>query len=330
MASFGEHLRQIRELKGLSVEDVSRASKINPHFIAALEIDNFDVLPGGVFNRGFIKAYARCCGADERELLSEYDQLLKQKRGPDLQLLPVDKPVSTEKSRPTGRYTPAIIAFVLIVIVGGFFYIRSTRTKLSPKPEVENAAVQPPPTGVQSPASSSPSTAENPVLPAVLPPNPSGEPSPGSGPETDTTGTSKPADSSKPGLPGSKSDTAKDQSTSALGEKKPPSTPAPEAQGNPEEKKPAEGVTVARGKGPISLQIAAKENTWLSIRKDGQEVYRKIMLSKETLHFSAKEKLEIVCGNAGGVTFTVDGRTLPPLGRTGEVKSVTYARPTRP
>jgi hypothetical protein len=54
------------------------------------------------------------------------------------------------------------------------------------------------------------------------------------------------------------------------------------------------------------------------------------MLSKETLHFTAKEKLEIVCGNAGGVTFTVDGKPQPPLGRSGEVKSVTYERSARP
>jgi cytoskeleton protein RodZ len=117
---------------------------------------------------------------------------------------------------------------------------------------------------------------------------------------------------------------------STVEEKKQPSTPSREEQVNSPGGKQAEDVVVSRGKGPISLQIAAKENTWLLVRRDGTEIYRKIMLSKETLHFTAKEKLELVCGNAGGVTLTVDGKALPPLGRSGEVKSVTYARPAHP
>jgi cytoskeleton protein RodZ len=325
MSSFGERLKKFRELKGLSVEDVSRASKINPRFISALEDNNFDGLPGGVFNRGFIKAYARCCGADEGELLTEYDQLLRQTRGHDLQFLPVDKPASLESSQ-TGRYVPAVIAFVLIVIVAGFFYLRSTRTKISPKSRVESAAVQPSPATAQSRPPSNTSPAENPLLPSVLPPNLSGDP--GQGTAAETVGTLKPGDSSGSEPPtAARSDATKDPSASTVGEKKPLSTPVPEARVNPGEKNPAEDVIVRRGKGPIRLQIEAKENTWLLIHRDGLEVYRKILLSRETLHFTAKEKLEIVCGNAGGVTLTVDGRILPPLGRTGEVKSVTYARP---
>jgi cytoskeleton protein RodZ len=327
MASFGEHLKQIRELKGLSVEDVSRHSKINPHFIEALEAENFDTLPGGVFNRGFIKAYAKCCGADERELLSDYENLLKQKKGFDLQLLPVDKPAPSEGSRSTGRYVPAAIALVIIGVVGAFFYLRSTRMKVPQRTEAENASVQAPPIATHNEPSSQAPLSENPAVPAVLPPNPSAEQNSGSGTSPEGISTSNsPGPSKSDATPQS----PQSQSFSAVEERKQPSTPPREAQVGSSDSQPAEDVVVSRGKGPIRIQIAAKENAWLSIRRDGTEIYRKIMLSKETLQFTAKEKLEIVCGNAGGVIFTVDGKTLPPLGRSGEVKSVTYARPAHP
>ena len=328
MASFGEHLKQIRELKGLSVEDVSHLSKINPHFIEALEADNFETLPGGVFNRGFIKAYARCCGADERGLLSEYENLLKQKRGPDLQLLPVDKPAPAEGSRSTGRYVPAAIALVVIVVAATLFYLRSNRVKPPERAGAENASVQPSPAVVQNPPSSQASPSEKSAVPAVLPPNPGSEQTPGSGTSPETSSSSASPTASKPEPAASQA--SRGQPVPAVEEKKQPSASSQPASTGSPDNKPAEDMVVSRGKGPITIQIVAKENTWLSVRRDGTEIYRKIMLSKETLHFTAKEKLEIVCGNAGGVTLTVDGRTLPPLGRSGEVKSVTYARPAQP
>lgn len=321
MASFGEHLKQIRGSKGLSVEDVSRLSKINPHFIEALEADNFDALPGGVFTRGFIKAVARCCGADERELLSEYENLQKQKRGPDLQILPVDKPAPSESPRLMGRYLPAVIALVLIVLVGAFLFFRSTRMKPPQRTEAENASVQAPPAAAKTAPSSQVAPSENPSVPAVLPRSPESEQNPAAGTSLEAAST--------PGSPGqSKSEPAP---AVAKAEGAPqPSTSSQEAQVRSPDSKPSGDVVVSRGKGPISLQIAARENTWLSVRRDGTEIYRRIMLSKETLHFTAKEKLEIVCGNAGGVTFTLDGKAQPPLGRSGEVKSVTYERSARP
>ncbi|MBZ5536752.1 MAG: DUF4115 domain-containing protein [Acidobacteriia bacterium] len=336
MASFGEHLKQIRELKGLSGEDVARLSKINPHFIEALENDNFDVLPGGVFNRGFIKAYARCCGVDERELLSEYENLQKQKRGTDLQLLSVDKPVPSEGPRSMGRYLPAVIALAVIVSVSTYFYLRSTRTSVPQRTGGENAGVQSSPTAARNVPSSQSPPSENPAVPAVLPPSPGGEQTPNSGQSPDATSTTGSPGSlkSEPTPPVIKGEAGQQpsqgQPLSTVEEKKLPSTSPREAQVNSPGSKQAEDVVLSRGKGPISLQIVAKENTWLLVRRDGTEIYRKIMLSKETLHFTAKEKLELVCGNAGGVTLTVDGRTLPPLGRSGEVKSVTYARPAQP
>ena len=53
---FGEHLKREREMRGVSLEEVSAATRISPRFLEAIENEKWDELPGGVFNRGFIRA----------------------------------------------------------------------------------------------------------------------------------------------------------------------------------------------------------------------------------------------------------------------------------
>jgi len=72
MASFGDNLRQQRELRGISLRDISEATKISVRFLEALENDRIDVLPGGIFRRSFVKEYARFVGLDAERMVSEF------------------------------------------------------------------------------------------------------------------------------------------------------------------------------------------------------------------------------------------------------------------
>jgi cytoskeletal protein RodZ len=69
---FGEHLRRERELRGVSLEEIAAATRISTRFLEALENEQWDRLPGGAFNRGFIRSIARFLGIDEDGLVSEY------------------------------------------------------------------------------------------------------------------------------------------------------------------------------------------------------------------------------------------------------------------
>lgn len=71
--SFGERLKRERELREVSLNEVTVATRISVRFLDALENEEWDKLPGGVFNRGFVRAVARYLGLDEENLLSEYD-----------------------------------------------------------------------------------------------------------------------------------------------------------------------------------------------------------------------------------------------------------------
>ncbi len=72
MGSFGERLRHERELRGITLPELSEATKIGPRYLRALESDRFDQLPGGIFNRGFVRAIARYMKLDERHWMAEY------------------------------------------------------------------------------------------------------------------------------------------------------------------------------------------------------------------------------------------------------------------
>lgn len=69
---FGEHLKREREMRGVSLEEVSSATRISTRFLVAIESGQWDQLPGGAFNRGFIRSTSRYLGLDEDGMVAEY------------------------------------------------------------------------------------------------------------------------------------------------------------------------------------------------------------------------------------------------------------------
>jgi len=72
MSTFGEELRRERELREISLREVSHATKINMRYLEALESNEFEHLPGGVFNRGFVRAYCQFIGVDAEAMVNAY------------------------------------------------------------------------------------------------------------------------------------------------------------------------------------------------------------------------------------------------------------------
>ena len=65
-------LASIRKTKGISLEEISRNTKLKVTTLKAIEDGNFDVLPGGVYNISYLRQYARAIGADESSLVQVY------------------------------------------------------------------------------------------------------------------------------------------------------------------------------------------------------------------------------------------------------------------
>jgi len=83
---FGAHLKSERELRGVTIDEVSSTTKIHARYLHALENNQFEKLPGEVFIHGFIRSIAKVIGADENELLSAYSDIIKNSSHEDLRL----------------------------------------------------------------------------------------------------------------------------------------------------------------------------------------------------------------------------------------------------
>lgn len=72
MVSLGEELKRERELREITLREISDATKISVRILEAIENDNYRILPGGVFNRNFLRAYAGFIGLDPEVIVRKY------------------------------------------------------------------------------------------------------------------------------------------------------------------------------------------------------------------------------------------------------------------
>lgn len=109
--TFGERLKRERELREVSLEEVAKGTRIAERFLEALENEQWNKLPGGVFGRGFVRSIARYLGLSEENLLSEYDLARGESANPALQ-----KPEERIPSPP--KWMPALAAVALVALLG--------------------------------------------------------------------------------------------------------------------------------------------------------------------------------------------------------------------
>src|SRR5213080_5499517 len=75
MTNFGTNFKRAREAKGISIDQIASETRISTRFLLAIENEQFHLLPGGIFNRGFIRAYAEKVGLDPNQAVADYSLL---------------------------------------------------------------------------------------------------------------------------------------------------------------------------------------------------------------------------------------------------------------
>ena len=168
---FGEHLRREREMRGVSLDEISAATRISTRFLEAIENDQWDRLPGGVFNRGFIRSIARFLGLDEDSLVAEY--ALGNSSVAPAQLTAKPIPMANHMPR---NWRPALTAAVVVIVLiaGGIFGVhrhgKDARAWMDSRYQAVRAAEKPavPPNASAAPAyaasaSSVPAAASDPA-----------------------------------------------------------------------------------------------------------------------------------------------------------------------
>jgi cytoskeleton protein RodZ len=150
---FGEHLKREREMRGVSLEEISAATRISTRFLAALESEQWDQLPGGVFNRGFIRSVARFLGLDEESLVSEYSLETKSANITTA----VVPPPALSRRVPWSAVT-SFVVLAAILAAGWFAYARygarlATLLHRRPAPASASDLPGPPPSTAVAPKS---------------------------------------------------------------------------------------------------------------------------------------------------------------------------------
>ena len=121
MSSFGETLRRERELRQISLREIAEATKINLRYLDALERDDFKHLPGGVFNKGFVRAYAQFIGIDPETMVTAYleedgrQQARASRAGGTTAIVP--EAVAHSRSLDVRLWFVALVAVLLLVVL---------------------------------------------------------------------------------------------------------------------------------------------------------------------------------------------------------------------
>ncbi len=278
MNAFGDRLRRERERRGVTVHDISESTKISSRFLRALEAEDYPNLPGGVFNRGFLRAYCKYLGMDEEELVAEFDAAFTAYQAERLKLLPV-VPVPEKKVPKLKLPRYALIAIASVVAIAavsvGTWLLGSSQKQSNPEATAS--------------ASESPST-----------------PQPDAAKESSTADSQPETTPVKIAVAKTEGLYSRNNSDGSMA-----NTAGPKA-----DKKPA--------KAPISLEVRTREDSWISVTADGKMLMDGIMPAESSKRFRAQKNMVLKTGNAGGVELSYNGKALPPLGTSNEVKSLTF------
>jgi cytoskeleton protein RodZ len=179
---FGEHLKREREMRGVTLEEISAATRIAPRFLAALESEQWELLPGGVFNRGFIRSVARYLGLDEDSLVAEYALETRGRPEPGVVADPPEEP-----DRNWARVF-VVVVLALLVLASGWAAVHFLGPKIAarlhkhsgePVNSAPESGMAPGFAATTSAQTSAPTSAPEPA--AAQPSDPAISPSPAAG-----------------------------------------------------------------------------------------------------------------------------------------------------
>ncbi len=117
--SIGEKLRLARETRGVALRDISEQTRISMRYLEAIETDDYRRLPGGIFNRSFIRAYARHIGYDEQQAIEEYSTMMHEhgESADEVSTTPLRSPVYTDDGSPSRSPLKTVLLAVIILAV---------------------------------------------------------------------------------------------------------------------------------------------------------------------------------------------------------------------
>ena len=294
MEPLGEYLKQAREKKGLSLEQIASQTRIQEYHLQALESEDFANLPAKVFAKGFVRSYAKALGLDEEEALqcfletsgTFYDQSQPEQPQPHVQVKLEAAP------RQSINWNLVVGALVVIAAVAVWYGL--------PKQQETPIALSEP--EISSPVETTETTQE-PIAPL---PDPQESLAPAT--PVDSTPTPPSSQIPVPALPAPKPIIP------------PPVEPSPTTS-------PATPAVEITADASHTLEIEATQLTWVVVKSDKQAPNEALLQPGQRNTWKANKEFLVTLGNAAGVVIRLNGETQGPFGKPGQVVRDIRLRP---
>jgi cytoskeleton protein RodZ len=287
LPSFGQKLKLEREKRNITLEQISVSTKIGIRMLQALEEDKFNQLPGGIFNKGFVRAYSRFLSLDEDQTIADYlqasgdalpastetasrgegspehaahENVTRENKDENVSRLEASADASSRQV-PWGLFAGALLVVALALSFWSHRR-REHRQAVLPTPATTATEVSGQVSGSDLPTTSSPTTG-----------SPTGVPAPSAVPKT----------------------------SHDLAPAFPAATP-----------------------GEFTVVIQAREESWTTITADGKTVSSELLPAGSERVVRGRKEIIVRIGNAGGVDFRFNEKKVDVGGDYGEVKTVTF------
>ena len=327
MGDLGQLLREAREQKGVSLEEVEGATHIRLKFLQALEEGDFGALPAETYVKGFLRTYAMYLELDPEEVMALYEGQEDEGKA----ALPQPgffQPMDISMAAPSWLTPDLVIGALLIVVLFAFgcwatwHYLPPTiKTQLlfwqatataTPSPTATVSAVLPRLTPTAAPIAT-PTTMPT-ALPTEIPTAmPTATPTllPIATPVVVSTFT--PTSAPTETLISAPTNTPASAPTETL-ISAPTNTPTSAPTSTPTPR-------VSTG---VEVELNIVEYAWLRVLVDGEEAFVGSLEAGATQTWRGRESVALRCGNAGGVEAIVNGESLGLLGERGQVVDVEW------
>ncbi|MCC2641714.1 MAG: uncharacterized protein K0S45_2127 [Nitrospira sp.] len=305
MESVGEFFRQVRETKGLTVDEVASKTRIRSDFIKALEEGNYAKLPDQVFARGFVRSYARSLGLEEEDAIHRFVQsagAFYEKQGERERLR--QRQAEEERRRKANRRAVGIaIALAIVTLI--FLLSREQSSTLVRRSNSDASPLNKKSAPFAREARDSAPRQELELPPAITPMLKQAEPA------------------SVPSKPGQEKVTAPVAVPEAVAKKSvQPELVAAQSGASAGSDGPLAGLSVDGpmvSDGPLVLDLNASELSWVVVQVDAGSPQEALLRPGEKAQWKAQDQFTVTLGNAGGVRAELNGKPQKAFGQSGKV-----------
>jgi cytoskeleton protein RodZ len=339
MSSIGETLRRERQKRNLELDQISRDLKISSRFLQAIENDQFEQLPAGVFAKSFVRQYATLLGLDAEELVAEVQRTLTPEPPPGMPAaetqreslgkvpeLNIGRGEEWERVGDRRNWSSSLPAFAMVVVVmlvcsGLYAFFQRERhpavsaatTEASKRQAVsQQQQQQPAQPAVQTPAPTEQAQAGTPAQ------QPAGQPQ--AAPSQPASAPSQAAQTSAQPAAAPPTVANANPQAPAAGATAPGQVPAQQTDAQAA----ADRTVIGTPGGAVKVEITAAEPVWVLARANGKYLFSGTLDANTSKTLEANGTVLLRVGNAGGLNITLNGKPVGPLGPKGQVRDVQF------